>query len=722
MPASWEKALDAAAGALKKAGAQAGGAGRRRDHQRGGVPARSAVPRRARLGAPGRAPGRRAAARRRARARRPGAAGHGARPRVRARGAAARLRPDRRRADPRPAHPQGRAPPRRASSRVASARPTALDPNAERRRCAIAPGAGEALLVALDAALTGDDGNLGGAASAAGSNADAVRDLADVPQAAREDVVIVYGERLLAGPGGAPRRARCSTSPRGSGLAGRDGAGLLELPSARQRRAACARPASPPATAPASRRSPSPAATRAGHRRRRSPTASSRRVWLHHADPLRSYPDRAAWEAGARHRADRDRARVGAHRHDPRARRRRLPRRGLRREGGHDHAPGRARAAPAPGDRPPAAGRRRGTGVRPLLAGDRRGRRARRPRPRRRSPARWPRSSSSTPCRSTPGSRSTRSAAAACAGPSARPPRRSRSPPGSRSSSTCRAPCRRRRRRAAARHLPLAVELQGGRRLAVAALPAPAPGRRALAGRRRAARDRARATGSRSAPTARACAAPCSCARRCRAARCSSPRARTRARQRAHRAARRGPPRRRPAPAPSPSRARRRDATPAAEGLPRCRRPRPSPEGTRVTPFAEVGYYEPWWIQILKALRDLRGRLPARADRAARRAQAARPLPAPLRPQPRRPVRDPPADGRHRQADLQGAVPPAHVDRLAVRARARDLDADRGRDASRSSRSRTRSTSSARRSGSTASTRASGSSTRSRSARSPSTG
>src|SRR6188472_3583655 len=61
---------------------------------------------------------------------------------------------------------------------VASARPGALDPNAE-LTFRYAPGGGEALLVALDAALTGDQGNLGGAASAAGSNAESVRGLAD---------------------------------------------------------------------------------------------------------------------------------------------------------------------------------------------------------------------------------------------------------------------------------------------------------------------------------------------------------------------------------------------------------------------------------------------------------------------------------------------------------------------------------------------------------------
>ena len=42
-----------------------------------------------------------------------------------------------------------------------------------------APGGGAALLVALDAALAGDEGALGGAASAAGSNADGRQRLAE---------------------------------------------------------------------------------------------------------------------------------------------------------------------------------------------------------------------------------------------------------------------------------------------------------------------------------------------------------------------------------------------------------------------------------------------------------------------------------------------------------------------------------------------------------------
>src|SRR5919198_90982 len=111
---------------------------------------------------------------------------------------------------------------------VASARPSALDPNAE-LTFRFTPGGGEALLVALDAALTGDQGNLGGAASAAGSNAEAVRGLADFLTGAGEDVVIVYGERLISQPSAA--RALPKVVAR-LGLRGRPGAGLLEIPSA----------------------------------------------------------------------------------------------------------------------------------------------------------------------------------------------------------------------------------------------------------------------------------------------------------------------------------------------------------------------------------------------------------------------------------------------------------------------------------------------------------
>ena len=130
-PASWEKALAAASGALKKAGAKTAAlAGGETTNEEAFLLARLLRDGlgSGHLSAPA---GGRAAARRRARARRPGAPGHGVRPRVRPRGAAARRRPDRRRAGLGPAHPQGRAPQRRPRRRRRPPRPTALDTHAE---------------------------------------------------------------------------------------------------------------------------------------------------------------------------------------------------------------------------------------------------------------------------------------------------------------------------------------------------------------------------------------------------------------------------------------------------------------------------------------------------------------------------------------------------------------------------------------------------------------
>jgi NADH-quinone oxidoreductase subunit G len=176
---------------------------------------------------------------------------------------------------------------------VASARPTALDTHAE-VALRFAPGTGEALLVALDAALSGDRGNLGGAASTAGSSAGAVEELASFLRGA-EDLVIVYGERLLSGPGG-PQAARALLNVVSRlGLSGRDGAGLLEAPSttnARGLREAGFAPGHGPGyatLAESGRDSAGIAAALAG--------GELSTVWLHHADPLRSFPDRPAWEA-----------------------------------------------------------------------------------------------------------------------------------------------------------------------------------------------------------------------------------------------------------------------------------------------------------------------------------------------------------------------------------------------------------------------------------------
>ena len=95
--------------------------------------------------------------------------------------------------------------------------------------------------------------------------------------------------------------------------------------------------------------------------------------------------------------------------------------------------------------------------------------------------------------------------------------------------------------------------------------------------------------------------------------------------------------------------------------------------------LAAIDYYEPWWVQVVKARDHLRRRPAAGAGGAADRAQAAGPLPGPLRAQPGGPVRRAPAAGRHPQADHQGAVAAHHLDRLPVRVRADGLHPHRGR-------------------------------------------
>ena len=194
---------------------------------------------------------------------------------------------------------------------VASARPTRARPQ-RRATCAHAPGGGAALLVALDAALAGDDGNLGGAATAAGSNAQAVRDLAGWLRDAGEDLVIVYGERR-ADRGAA--RGRCSTSPAGSGSAAAPAPGC-----SRSRRcptrAACARRASLPGHGPGYA---TVAIAEPGRDARgiadgaRLGRALDRLAQLRR--PAALPPGPRAVGAGAGHRADRDRGRQRADRH-----------------------------------------------------------------------------------------------------------------------------------------------------------------------------------------------------------------------------------------------------------------------------------------------------------------------------------------------------------------------------------------------------------------------
>ena len=244
---------------------------------------------------------------------------------------------------------------------VASARPTALDPRAD-VVLRTAPGGGEALLVALDAALTGDEGDLGGAATAAGSQR------RGRPRARRgaERGGRGHRDRLRRAAARGPRRRR-----RGARAAQRRHAARPRRPRGRR-----------PARDPRQRERPRPArgrlrrrpraglrdARRARRRRDRDRPGPRRRRPPHALPPARRPAAHAsrprAVGAGAGHRAERDRPRVGDDGDRARVRRRRLPGRGLRREGGHARAPRRPRcSACAPRSAAPRAPRQ-GGGVR----------------------------------------------------------------------------------------------------------------------------------------------------------------------------------------------------------------------------------------------------------------------------------------------------------------------------------------------------------------------
>jgi NADH-quinone oxidoreductase subunit G len=166
---------------------------------------------------------------------------------------------------------------------IATSRPSALDPNAA-LSVRIPPGGEAEFLAALDVALAGSDGRAG-----SGSDSEVGR-LAELLRDGGEDVVILWGERSLSGEALA---TLLSVAGR-LGLAGRNGAGLLEIPAGANGRG-LREAGAVPGTGPGYGEIPSPG--RGGSEIAQAVLDGEiSALWLFQTDPIRDRPDRALWE------------------------------------------------------------------------------------------------------------------------------------------------------------------------------------------------------------------------------------------------------------------------------------------------------------------------------------------------------------------------------------------------------------------------------------------
>jgi NADH-quinone oxidoreductase subunit G len=176
---------------------------------------------------------------------------------------------------------------------VATSRPSSLDPNA-RVSARFAPGAGEAFVLALAAALDpARAGEVERLAAAAGVQADAVRAVASTVRGAG-DLVILFGERLVSGARGADAaRALLGLAGQLNLLEGRAGAGLLCVPAGTNGRGLAEAGVLPNA-------GPGFAEPAAAGRDAAAIAAAARAgeltaLYLLHTDPLLDLPGRGAW-------------------------------------------------------------------------------------------------------------------------------------------------------------------------------------------------------------------------------------------------------------------------------------------------------------------------------------------------------------------------------------------------------------------------------------------
>jgi NADH-quinone oxidoreductase subunit G len=187
---------------------------------------------------------------------------------------------------------------------VATSRPSSLDANAT-LSVRFAPGGGRAFAAALAGALSGD-GDPDRLSRAAGAEAGAVRALASLLRDAGHthgpdgpsgtgDVVVLWGERLVTGGPGADAARALLNLAGALDLTGREGAGLLEIPTAANGRGLREAGVLPGAGA-------GYAASELGGRDAAGIAAAAAdgelsALYLLRTDPLRDLPGREAWAA-----------------------------------------------------------------------------------------------------------------------------------------------------------------------------------------------------------------------------------------------------------------------------------------------------------------------------------------------------------------------------------------------------------------------------------------
>ena len=162
---------------------------------------------------------------------------------------------------------------------IASARPSTLDRNAQQVTLRHAPGGEAGLLTELACVLDGAD-----------TEGDELRGLAGLLRDGGEDVVIVWSERI-----GAEAAAALARIAESLELAGRSGAGLLEIPTGangRGLREAGAIPDAGPGYAALAGETGNDAAGIA----RAAADGKLTALYLLQTDPVRDQPDRALWE------------------------------------------------------------------------------------------------------------------------------------------------------------------------------------------------------------------------------------------------------------------------------------------------------------------------------------------------------------------------------------------------------------------------------------------